>query len=97
MIALRILLELGPWLWMLAALVLMAAEFVLPPFKTAAAPSLTLGLAAFSTGCLVIALQFTNWPLASPMAQWAVFAVLSVLFFAVASKHTGPVSDQVET
>jgi inner membrane protein len=68
----RILAELGPWLWMVSGFALLAVEVLVPR-----GIALALGLGAILTGTIVIALQFSAWPLAAAWQQAAAFAVLT--------------------
>lgn len=68
----RITLELGPWIWWIAGLILLAAELVLPGVFL-----IWIGLAALATGILSLALWeagYWTWHV-----QLLIFAVLAVV------------------
>lgn len=68
----RMILELGPWAWMVVGFVLLAAEIVMPGIFL-----LWIGLAAIATGALSLAFWgagFWVW-----QVQWLVFLALSLV------------------
>lgn len=68
----RMIVELGPWAWMVLGFVLLAAEIVVPGIFL-----LWIGLAAIATGALSLALwgaDFWIW-----QVQWLVFLALSLI------------------
>ncbi len=85
----RILLELGPWSWMVLGLVLLGAEILIPGFFL-----IWIGVAALITGALSLALweaAFWGWQL-----QVLVFLGLAIasVFIGRALMKRGAVSDE---
>jgi membrane protein implicated in regulation of membrane protease activity len=68
----RVLAELGPWIWILAGLLLCSIEVVWPRGH-----ALAVGLGALLTGTAIVTVQFTRLAMEDVLGQLVFFVLVS--------------------